>query len=60
MNKIELVIVFIIAIIVLFYIQKNYIEVAYIELTIDNRKYLVQNLEDKAEAANMLARLNIN
>lgn len=58
MNKIEIVIIFIIAIIILFYIQKRYIEVAYIESKIDNRKYLVQNIDKKEQAADMLAKLN--
>ena len=37
---------------------KKYIEVSYIESSVDNRKYLVQNIENKEVAADMLARLN--
>lgn len=58
MNKIEIVIIFIIVILILFYIQKKYIEVSYIESSVDNRKYLVQNIANKEAAADMLARLN--
>ena len=58
MNKIEIAIIFIIIFLILFYIQKRYVEVAYIESKIDNRKYLVQNIENKEVAADMLAKLN--
>lgn len=58
MNQIEIVIIFVIVVIFLFYIQKKYLEVEYVISTIDNNRYLVQNKENKKEAADMLARLN--
>jgi hypothetical protein len=58
MNKIEIIVIFVIVIITLFYIQKKYMEVEYVISDIDNVRYLVQNKEDKDKAANMLAKLN--
>jgi predicted metal-dependent hydrolase len=58
MNKIEIVVIFVIVVITLFYIQKKYMEVEYVISDIDNTRYLVQNKEDKDKAANMLAKLN--
>lgn len=58
MNKIEIIVIFVIVVIFLFYIQKKYLEVEYVISKIDNTRYLVQNKEDKDEAADMLARLN--
>lgn len=58
MNKIEIIVIFLIVVILLFYIQKKYLEVEYVISNIDNNRYLVQNKEDKQKAADMLARLN--
>ncbi|QOI90294.1 hypothetical protein QKU58_gp037 [Pyramimonas orientalis virus] len=58
MNQIEIVVIFVIVVICLFYIQKKYMEVEYVISNIDNNRYLVQNKEDKNKAANMLAKLN--
>lgn len=58
MNKVELIMVFLLIVLFLFYIQNKFDEVEYVVSTIDNNKYLVQNLSDKKEAANMLAKLN--
>tara|TARA_Y100000389_G_scaffold127019_1_gene124378 strand:+ start:9374 stop:9946 length:573 start_codon:yes stop_codon:yes gene_type:complete len=58
MNKIEIVIIFVIVVILLFYIQKRYLEVEYVMSEIDNNRYLVRNQDDKQKAADMLARLN--
>lgn len=58
MNKIELVIIFLVVFVLLFYVQKKYLEVEYVLSPIDNRRYLVRNVESKQKAANMLARLN--
>ena len=59
MNHIEIVVIFVIVVIVLFYIQKKYLEVEYVISSIDNNRYLVQNKDNKQEAADMLARLNV-
>lgn len=59
MNKIEIIVIFVIVVIFLFYIQKKYLEVEYVISSIDNVRYLVQNKEDKNKAADMLARLNM-
>ena len=58
MNKIEIVIIFILIVFVLFYVQKKYLEVEYVTSSVDNQKYLVQNRKNKKKAANMLARLD--
>lgn len=58
MNQIEIVIIFVIVVISLFYIQKKYLEVEYVISDIDNNRYLVQNKDDKQKAADMLGRLN--
>ena len=58
MNQIEIVIIFILIILVLFYIQNKLDEVEFVQSDVDNNKYLVQNIFNKKEAANMLARLN--
>lgn len=59
MENTEVVIIFIFIVLTLFYIQKKYLEVEYVVSSIDGKKYLVKNVENKEEAANMLARLNI-
>ena len=43
------------AVILLMYLTKQYGEVEYVRSTTDNREYLVQNLSDKHQAANLLA-----
>ena len=58
MENTEVVIIFILVVLTLFYIQKKYLEVEYVVSPIDGKKYLVKNVENKEEAANMLARLN--
>lgn len=59
MDNTEIVIIFIIIVFTLFYIQKKFLEVEYVESSVDGKKYLVQNNTNKEEAADMLARLNI-
>ena len=46
------------ATIIVFYIQSQSIEVEYVVSDIDGERYLVKNLADKKDAANMLAKLN--
>lgn len=58
MNQIEIIIVFLTIMLILFCIQNKYDEVELVESSIDKHKYLVQNLDNKTDAANMLARLN--
>jgi predicted metal-dependent hydrolase len=58
MNQVEIVVIFVIVVIALFYVQKKYMEVEYVISNVDNTRYLVQNKEDKEKAANMLAKLN--
>ena len=58
MNNVEVIFVFIICIFVLFTIQKKYYEVSYVLSSVDNKHYVVKNVDDKQKAANILARLN--
>ena len=59
MHNIEVVIVFISVILILFYVQKKYLEVEYVKSSIDDRMYLVRNTHNKDRAADILAKLNI-
>lgn len=59
MNELISVIIIIILLLVIFlYYEKQYSELTYVESTIDKRKYLVRNREDKLEAANLFAKIN--
>jgi predicted metal-dependent hydrolase len=58
MNLSEIFVITIMAIIIVFYIQGQSVEVEYVVSDIDGRRYLVKNLADKKDAANMLAKLN--
>ena len=52
---------FIIGVIVLciaLFIQNSYNNLTYVKSEVDNRKYLVRNIEDKQHAADMLAAIN--
>jgi|TARA_Y100000389_G_scaffold205122_1_gene263540 predicted metal-dependent hydrolase len=60
MNNVEVIIIFIVSVYVLFTIQKKYYEAIYVKSTVDDTNYVVKNVEDAVEAANILARLNIN
>ena len=54
--------IFIIVIVLLylgFNVKEHFSEVEYVVSTVDKRKYLVRNLPDSLEAANLLAKLNI-
>jgi predicted metal-dependent hydrolase len=50
----EVFVIFIMVLILLMYLRHHYGEVEYIKAD-DNREYLVRNLDDKKEAANLLA-----
>ena len=52
---------FIIAVLVVclaLFMQNNYNNLTYVTSTVDNRRYLVRNINDKQEAADMLAAIN--
>ena len=51
----EIFVVFVMSVILLMYIMKHYGEVEYVRSSTDNREYLVRNLSDKQQAANLLA-----
>ena len=42
------------------YLETKSLDVKYVVSTIDDREYLVRNLPDKQEAANLMANININ
>jgi hypothetical protein len=60
MRFVEIFIITIMAIIILMYIQNQYGEVEYVTSKIDNRRYLVRNLPDAKDAADLLALVNID
>lgn len=41
------------------YLESKSVDVQYVKSTIDNREYLVRNLPDKQEAANLLANIHL-
>ena len=51
----EIFVVFIMSVILLMYLVNHYGEVEYVKSTTDQREYLVRNLNDKQEAADLLA-----
>jgi|LauGreDrversion2_2_1035103.scaffolds.fasta_scaffold03848_3 hypothetical protein len=51
----EIFVIFVMVVIMLMYLAKHYGEVEYVKSTFDQREYLVRNLHDKQEAANLLA-----
>ena len=57
-NFISLFIIFIIIFSAYIYFENKYNNLIYVKSTIDNRSYLVRNIKDKQEAADMLAKLN--
>lgn len=58
MNTTETFLFVTMIILLIFYVQYQNVEVEYVKSTLDGRAYLVKNLPDKLEAANMLAKLN--
>ncbi len=54
------IIIIIIIAILYMYLEKNSTEVIFVESPFNNKKYLVRNLPDKQEAANLLAEISIN
>ena len=53
-----IIIIFVFLIVALIKLEKH--EVKYIKSTLDNKEYLVRDLKDKNEAANLLASIKIN
>jgi hypothetical protein len=51
----EIFVVFIMTVILLMYLMKHYGEVEYVRSSSDNKEYLVRNLSDKQQAADLLA-----
>ena len=58
MSFIEVFIIFVMAVIILMFIQNHYGEVDYVTSKMDGRKYLVRNLSDAQQAADLLADIN--
>ena len=60
MNRLIIILlfIFIVSVIIIINLEKN--EVKYVKSTIDNREYLVRDLEDKVQAANTLAKIREN
>ena len=53
-----LIFIFILSVVAIIKLEKN--EVKYVKSTIDNNEYLVRDLPDKVDAANLLAKLKVN
>jgi len=51
----EIFVVFVMSLILLMYLMNHYGEVEYVKSSKDNREYLVRNLSDKQQAADLLA-----
>jgi len=58
MSFAELFVIFIMALILVMYIQNHYGEVEYVKSDIDQRQYLVRKMADKQKAADYLALVN--
>lgn len=58
MNIAEGFILTIMVVLIIFYIQYQNVEVEYVVSSVDGKAYLVKNLPDKKDAANLLAKLN--
>lgn len=58
LNFIEASIIIILILIIYKYVEKQTYDVVYVKSTINNREYLVRNLDDKQEAANLIANMS--
>ena len=58
MNIAEGFILTIMVVLIIFYIQYQNVEVEYVVSSVDGKAYLVKNLPDKKDAANLLSKLN--
>ena len=52
--------IFIIIVIIYIYFESKTSEIVYVESIVDNKKYLVRNMKDKEQAANLLAIVRTN
>lgn len=60
MNKIDIVILCIFGFLTVFYLKHNYYnEVDYVLSSVDNRYYIVKSMDNKQDAADLLAKLNL-
>ena len=55
----NLVLAIMVILIIYLYTQSGIYEVVYVKSKVNGKEYLVRNLEDKEDAADLLARLNI-
>ena len=61
MNELATVVIVIVIVLSFFlHYESKYSELTYVESNIDNRQYLVRNVSDKQEAADMLATIRKN
>ncbi len=61
MNEVIIVIIIIMCVLIFFmHYESKYSELTYVVSSIDNRKYLVRNRDDKLEAAKLLSQVRIN
>lgn len=60
MLGVHLIIIFTLLIVVLLFIKKTRSDVKYVVSDIDGRQYLVRDLDDKQQAANLLSRIREN
>jgi predicted metal-dependent hydrolase len=58
MNAVEASIIAIFLALLMLYVRQEYNEVTYVKSAIDGRTYLVRNIKDKQDAADLLALLN--
>ena len=60
MNGLKIIIILIFLFVLLIFVKSTKKEVKYVKSDIDNRSYLVRDVEDKQHAANMLAKIRDN
>lgn len=58
LSFVDIFVIFTIIIILFFYIKGYYAEVTFVKSSLDNRYYLVRQLQDKQSAADLLASIN--
>ena len=58
-NFVEFAVVIILILIIYKYFEKQAFDVVYVRSTVNGREYLVRNLPDKQEAADLLARISV-
>jgi predicted metal-dependent hydrolase len=58
MNTVEFILILLAIYLLSSYVREQFTEVAYVESSVDKRRYLVRNAKDKQQAADLLAKLN--